>query len=190
MGPSGTGRADVRGCPDPRHRLAADMRSGGICGVLRCRQPRRETCRGDVVGAGRARLRIILSNGAPSWGWRFHAVPRRVRCGSSSGASSGGVSYGSVRLASTSTGLPSGCVRPATNEGRANSSSGGQRTSGIGPRPAALERAESMRSIQTTEDYLRVDVTQRIGVLMSVTPPQLRPGKFRPPDALIASLNG
>ena len=45
-------------------------------------------------------------------------------------------------------------------------------------------------SIQTTEDYLRVDVTQRIGVLTSVTPPQLRPGKFRPPDALIASLKG
>ncbi|TMA68602.1 MAG: hypothetical protein E6J69_07625 [Deltaproteobacteria bacterium] len=44
-------------------------------------------------------------------------------------------------------------------------------------------------SIQTTEDYLRVDVTQRIGVLASVTPPQLRPGKFRPPDALIASLS-
>jgi site-specific recombinase XerD len=43
-------------------------------------------------------------------------------------------------------------------------------------------------SIQTTEDYLRVDVTQRIGVLTAVTPPQLRPGKFRPPDALIASL--
>jgi site-specific recombinase XerD len=45
-------------------------------------------------------------------------------------------------------------------------------------------------SIQTTEDYLRVDVTQRIGVLTSVTPPHLRPGKFRPPDALIASLHG
>ena len=45
-------------------------------------------------------------------------------------------------------------------------------------------------SIQTTEDYLRVDVTQRIGVLHSVTPPQLRPGKFRPPDKLIASLRG
>lgn len=45
-------------------------------------------------------------------------------------------------------------------------------------------------SIQTTEDYLRVDVTQRIGVLTSVTPPQLRPGKFRPPDELIASLSG
>jgi len=45
-------------------------------------------------------------------------------------------------------------------------------------------------SIQTTEDYLRVDVTQRISVLSAVTPPQLRPGKFRPPDALIASLIG
>jgi len=43
-------------------------------------------------------------------------------------------------------------------------------------------------STQTTEDYLRVDVTQRIGVLTAVTPPQLRPGAFRPPDALIASL--
>ena len=43
-------------------------------------------------------------------------------------------------------------------------------------------------STQTTEDYLRVDVTQRIEVLDSVTPIQLRPGKFRPPDKLIASL--
>jgi site-specific recombinase XerD len=43
-------------------------------------------------------------------------------------------------------------------------------------------------SIQTTETYLRVDVTERIAVLQSVTPPQLRPGKFRPPDQLIASL--
>jgi integrase/recombinase XerD len=45
-------------------------------------------------------------------------------------------------------------------------------------------------SIQTTEDYLRVDVTQRIGILQAATPPQLRPGKFRPPDKLIASLRG
>ena len=44
--------------------------------------------------------------------------------------------------------------------------------------------------IQTTEEYLRVDVTQRIGVLKAVTPPQLRPGKFRAPDKLIASLLG
>jgi integrase/recombinase XerD len=42
---------------------------------------------------------------------------------------------------------------------------------------------------QTTEDYLRVDVIQRIGVLKAVTPPQLRPGKFRPSDKLIASLH-
>lgn len=45
-------------------------------------------------------------------------------------------------------------------------------------------------SIQTTEDYLRVDVTQRIAVLESVTPHQLRPGKFRPTDQLIATLGG
>lgn len=45
-------------------------------------------------------------------------------------------------------------------------------------------------SIQTTEDYLRVDVTQKIGILKSVSPPQLRPGKFRPPDKLIAALGG
>ena len=45
-------------------------------------------------------------------------------------------------------------------------------------------------SMQTTEDYLRVDETQRTGVLHTVTPPQLRPGKFRPPDKLIASLRG
>jgi len=36
-------------------------------------------------------------------------------------------------------------------------------------------------STQTTEDYLRVDATQRIGALKAVTPPQLRPGTFRPP---------
>ena len=45
-------------------------------------------------------------------------------------------------------------------------------------------------SVQTTEDYLRVDVTQRLGLIESMTPPQLRPGKFRPPDKLIASLTG
>ena len=45
-------------------------------------------------------------------------------------------------------------------------------------------------SIQTTEEYLRVDVTQRLAVLNAVTPPHLRPGRFRPSDALIASLRG
>jgi site-specific recombinase XerD len=45
-------------------------------------------------------------------------------------------------------------------------------------------------SIQTTADYLRVAGTQRIGILPTVTPPQLRPGKFRPPDQLRASLRG
>jgi integrase/recombinase XerD len=45
-------------------------------------------------------------------------------------------------------------------------------------------------SIQTTEDYLRVDAMQRIDVLGSVTAPQLQPGKFPPPDKLIALLRG
>ena len=45
-------------------------------------------------------------------------------------------------------------------------------------------------STQTTEEYLRVDVTQRIGTLKAVTPPRLRPGTFWPTDALIASLRG
>lgn len=43
-------------------------------------------------------------------------------------------------------------------------------------------------SIQTTEDYLRVDVTERIGLLDAATPPQLKPGRYRPPDKLIAAL--
>ena len=45
-------------------------------------------------------------------------------------------------------------------------------------------------STHTTEDYLRVDVMKRIEVLDSMTPIQWRPGKFRPPDKLIASLRG
>lgn len=45
-------------------------------------------------------------------------------------------------------------------------------------------------SIQTTEDYLRVDVTERIGLLNAATPPQLKPGRYRPPDKLIAALRG
>ena len=45
-------------------------------------------------------------------------------------------------------------------------------------------------SIQTTEDYLRVDVTQRVAILEAAVPAQLRPGKFRPADQLITSLRG
>jgi hypothetical protein len=38
--------------------------------------------------------------------------------------------------------------------------------------------------------YLGADVTQRIEILHSVLPPQLRPGKCRVSDKLIASLRG
>ena len=43
-------------------------------------------------------------------------------------------------------------------------------------------------SMQTTEIYLRADPTEKLDAIESVTPPQLRKGKFRPPDKLIASL--
>jgi site-specific recombinase XerD len=42
----------------------------------------------------------------------------------------------------------------------------------------------------TTEIYLQTDATERLEVLAAVTPPALRPGKFRPPDRLIAALRG
>lgn len=38
--------------------------------------------------------------------------------------------------------------------------------------------------------YLQIDATERLKVLAAVTPPALRPGKFRPPDRLIAALRG
>lgn len=44
---------------------------------------------------------------------------------------------------------------------------------------------------QTTElFYLQADPTLRLEVLASMTPPKMRPGKFRPPDKLIALLKG
>lgn len=43
-------------------------------------------------------------------------------------------------------------------------------------------------STQTTEVYLQADPTQKLDTLAAMTPPKLRPGKFRPPDRLIASL--
>lgn len=41
---------------------------------------------------------------------------------------------------------------------------------------------------RTTEIYLQVDPTEKIQALESVVPPRLRPGRFTPPDRLIASL--
>lgn len=43
-------------------------------------------------------------------------------------------------------------------------------------------------SVQTTEIYLQLDPTQKLAALASTTPPSLRPGRFRPPDRLIAML--
>lgn len=45
-------------------------------------------------------------------------------------------------------------------------------------------------SIQTAEIYVGADPTDRLETLAKVTPPMLRPGKFRPPDRLIALLKG
>ena len=43
-------------------------------------------------------------------------------------------------------------------------------------------------NIQTTEIYLRVDPSEKLEAIEAVVPPALRRGKFKAPDALIASL--
>ena len=43
-------------------------------------------------------------------------------------------------------------------------------------------------STQTTDIYLQADPTEKLEALAAMTPPMLRPGKFRPPDRLIAAL--
>lgn len=43
-------------------------------------------------------------------------------------------------------------------------------------------------STQTTDVYLQADPTEKLEALAAMTPPALRPGKFRPPDRLIAAL--
>jgi integrase/recombinase XerD len=42
--------------------------------------------------------------------------------------------------------------------------------------------------IRTTEIYLRMDASEKLEALEAVLPPELRRGRFKPPDALIASL--
>ena len=42
--------------------------------------------------------------------------------------------------------------------------------------------------LRTTEMYLRVDPSEKLEAVESVIPPSLRKGKFKAPDALIASL--
>jgi integrase/recombinase XerD len=43
-------------------------------------------------------------------------------------------------------------------------------------------------SLQSTEAYLRADPTEKLEALAATNAPTLRPGKFRPPDKLIAML--
>jgi hypothetical protein len=42
--------------------------------------------------------------------------------------------------------------------------------------------------IRTTEVYLRMDPTEKLEAVEAVLPPQLRKGKFKASDVLIASL--
>ena len=42
--------------------------------------------------------------------------------------------------------------------------------------------------IRTTEVYLRMDATEKLEAVEAVIPPELRRGRFKAPDALIASL--
>jgi integrase len=43
-------------------------------------------------------------------------------------------------------------------------------------------------TMKTTEVYLRADPTEKLDALESIIPPNLRRGKFTPPDKLIESL--
>jgi site-specific recombinase XerD len=44
--------------------------------------------------------------------------------------------------------------------------------------------------MRTTEIYLRVDPSEKLEAMESVLPPNLRRGRFKAPDALIAALQG
>lgn len=44
--------------------------------------------------------------------------------------------------------------------------------------------------MRTTEVYLRVDPSEKLEAMEAVLPPSLRRGRFKAPDALIASLLG
>ncbi len=45
-------------------------------------------------------------------------------------------------------------------------------------------------SIQTTDIYTRVDPTEKLKAINMLAPPKIRPGRFRPPDKLLAMLTG
>jgi hypothetical protein len=44
--------------------------------------------------------------------------------------------------------------------------------------------------MRTTEIYLRVDPSEKLEAMEAILPPHLRRGRFKAPDALIASLQG
>ena len=43
---------------------------------------------------------------------------------------------------------------------------------------------------ETSEIYVEADPSEKLEILLAVIPPTLRPGKFSPPDKLIAALRG
>jgi len=45
-------------------------------------------------------------------------------------------------------------------------------------------------SIQSTEIYLRADPAEKLEMIAGMTMPKLKPGRFRPPDKLLAMLSG
>jgi site-specific recombinase XerD len=45
-------------------------------------------------------------------------------------------------------------------------------------------------STQTTEIYTRVDPAEKLEAINTLAPPKIRPGRFRPPDKLLAVLKG
>lgn len=45
-------------------------------------------------------------------------------------------------------------------------------------------------SIQSTEVYLRADPTEKLEMIAGTAMPKLKPGRFRPPDKLLAMLSG
>ena len=63
----------------------------------------------------------------------------------------------------------------------------------------ALEATKDIRKVslwlghsstQTTEVYTRVDPAQKLEAINTLAPPKIRPGRFRPPDKLLAMLKG
>ena len=49
-------------------------------------------------------------------------------------------------------------------------------------------QAYLLRSVKSTEIYLRADPTEKLEALEAGVPPKLRPGRFQVPDRLLAML--